>query len=137
MKSTDISIFTALLTARPQTDAYFGGCPACGSGGNMANIGRDHWAACPVHMTKWWIGSNLFSSWREEKQADWDRNARELSGYVEVQPIYPKPTGEELRQREEFEAFTKRCCEIDRGYGVYCHGDTIVPLGPEDWELPF
>ena len=38
MSGTDISIFTAMLTAGPQTDAYFGGCPVCGSEGNFANM---------------------------------------------------------------------------------------------------
>jgi hypothetical protein len=137
MKSTDISLFKAMLTAQPQTDAHFGGCPICGCEGNFLNIGRDHWVACPYHRTKWCIGSNLFSSWREEKQADWDRNARELSGYVEVRPIFPKPTEEELLQREKYEAFEKRCREIDRGYGLLFKGGKIIPLGPTDSPFDF
>ncbi len=78
---------------RPATTNYFGGCPECGSPGNFANIGRVHWAACSCHMVKWRIGENLFSNWRDENPADWERNAAELAQHREVTPVYPDRGG--------------------------------------------
>ncbi len=80
--------------ARPNvtTDAYFGGCPVCGETTGNLNVGRDHWFICDKHRTKWCIGSNLFSSWRDETEAEWQRNAEKLAGYRAVNPIYKSGT---------------------------------------------
>lgn len=62
---------------------YFGGCPECGRNA-CVNNGRDHWLVCEEHKTRSLIGSNLFSSWRHETEADWERNRKLLSECEEV-----------------------------------------------------
>ena len=71
------------------TDEYFGGCPQCGKCAGTLNIGRVHWCACDEHRTKWCIGENLFSAWRNESEEVWQRNAEILAGYEDVNPVYP------------------------------------------------
>ena len=50
------------------------------------NTGREHWAYCDEHKTKWIVGSNLFSSWREQTEEDWSANAKYLADYREIVP---------------------------------------------------
>lgn len=69
---------------------YFGGCPECGGNDGYLNIGRGHWFICHEHKTAWHIGSNLFSSWKEESEEEWKRNAELISDYKEVKPIVDK-----------------------------------------------
>lgn len=71
------------------TMEYNGGCPHCGSSDGILNIGRDHWGICRKHQVKWYIGSNLFSGWRDETDEQWRRNTYELSAYRQVEPIFP------------------------------------------------
>lgn len=52
-------------------------------GDRIVNIGREHYAVCEEHRYFWHIGSNLFSAWRDETQAEWDANASELALYSE------------------------------------------------------
>ena len=75
------------------TDDYFGGCPHCGKNDGYVNIGREHWFVCNRHKTKWRIGSNLFSGWKDEDEAVWTRNEYRLRNYMEVEPIRPGSTG--------------------------------------------
>jgi len=65
---------------------YFGDCPKCGRNDGYINIGRGHWFVCDRHKTKWYIGSNLFSCWKDETEEMWLRNADELANYQEVKP---------------------------------------------------
>ena len=69
------------------TDEYFGGCPTCGKCEAVLNIERTHWHVCHTHKVKWCVGSNLFSSWRDEDETVWSQNAEVLKGYDEVEPI--------------------------------------------------
>jgi hypothetical protein len=64
-----------------------GGCPECGNLEQWLNVGRDHGCVCHYHMTKWCVGSNLFSSWRDEERNIWEANAWLLAGYTEVDPL--------------------------------------------------
>jgi hypothetical protein len=73
--------------AHANTDLFFGGCPHCGGMNYVLNVGRDHWVTCDRHKTKWKIGSNLFSSWQNETEADWTRNSYHLTNYRSVEPI--------------------------------------------------
>ena len=70
----------------PEID-YFGGCPRCGRNDGYRNIGSNHWFICHRHLTKWWVGSNLFSCWKEETQAEWFRNGCLLTRYRIVEPV--------------------------------------------------
>lgn len=62
------------------------GCPRCGVLTGVRNIGRDHWGFCTRHRFCWLIGSNLYSGWRDETDADWKRNAEFLAKYRTVTP---------------------------------------------------
>ena len=61
------------------TDEYFGGCPECGENNGYLNVNRSHWSVCDAHRTKWLIGENLFSAWRDETEAEWQRNEERLA----------------------------------------------------------
>jgi hypothetical protein len=70
-------------------ESYFGGCPQCGKDDGYTNVGRSHWFFCKAHKTKWCIGANLFSSWRDETE-DEQRRAYDEIGmgeYTEVEPL--------------------------------------------------
>lgn len=95
------------------TTEYFGGCPQCGQTDGCFNIEREHWFKCDTHKTCWSIGANLFSSWREETDADWSRNRVKHESYRTVEPVHPEPTEEERvarldgeRHRAQADAFT-------------------------------
>ena len=83
----------------PITQDRGGGCPYCGQNEGYMNIGRSHWYRCSKHKTKWLIGENLFSSWRDENPSIWKQNAQKLEGYKEVRPIYAAPDQEWIDPR--------------------------------------
>jgi hypothetical protein len=69
-------------------DAYFGLCPNCGGGNDgYLNIGKGHWFVCNQCKTKWFFGSNLFSTWRYEDEDTWRQNHAKLADYQEVEPL--------------------------------------------------
>lgn len=72
-------------------DDYFGVCPACGYTDGYINIGRGHWFYCVVHKVRWFVGSNLFSDWRHETEADQKRRYDELGfhEFTEREPAKP------------------------------------------------
>lgn len=107
------------------TDEYFGGCPECGKCDGFLNLGRDHWAICSEHRTRWCFGSNLLSSWRNETEEDWQRNKDKLADYQKVEPIHPEPTEEERLRMEEHHAWLAECRRVDKGYGVECGPDGL------------
>jgi hypothetical protein len=61
----------------------------CGGNDGYLNVGPAHWFYCKEHGTRWCAGENLFSGWREESEEDWGRNAEDLAGYAEVEPLMP------------------------------------------------
>jgi len=69
---------------------YFGICPRCDQDNpgeqSMLNIERDHWYYCDEHKTKWCVGSNLFSVWRQESEADWAFSIAYLDDFETVEP---------------------------------------------------
>lgn len=75
----------------PLADSYTrdGVCPKCHRHNGYMNVGAEHWYHCALHKLKWSVGSNLYSGWREETEADWKRNFEYLTGLVEVEPAYP------------------------------------------------
>lgn len=64
---------------------HFGGCPYCGWTDGCLSIERDHWFFCERHKVKWWAGSNIFSSWRDQNEEIWRQNSEVLSAYKEVE----------------------------------------------------
>ena len=82
-------------TVVPRTQIpYFGGCPECGRTKGYMNVGRSQWFVCDTHRTRWCVGMNLFSSWRDESEDEWRRNAVRLEGYREVEPLRPSFDGQ-------------------------------------------
>jgi hypothetical protein len=65
----------------------FGVC-RCGNEGAYFNVNRTHWFYCNDCKTRWLVGSNLFSSWREETEKDWEKNVEEYGSYKEIKPAY-------------------------------------------------
>jgi hypothetical protein len=68
-------------------DNHFGVCPVCYRSNGFLNVHKDHWFVCHVHKTKWHVGSNLFSSWKEENEKTWRKNEETLRGYTTVDPL--------------------------------------------------
>src|SRR5277367_1821432 len=66
---------------------YFGGCPHCGANHGFLNVRAEHWIVCDAHQVKWCVGSNLFSSWKDENERIWRRNTERLLGYSKVEPL--------------------------------------------------
>ena len=87
-------------------DLYFGLCPHCRSNDGYINVGRGHWFYCQEHRVKWFIGSNLFSWWREQSEAE-QREIYDRLGFGKFQRIEPATaTAEETEaalQRERLE----------------------------------
>ena len=63
------------------SEDHFGGCPECGQNDGYQNIYRHHFFFCEEHCVAWLAGHDLFSSWREEDEADWREAWEELKGY--------------------------------------------------------
>lgn len=78
---------SALKAFPPEDAPNERGCPQCpperGPDG-IYNAGRLHRGACHAHRTTWVLGSNLFSSWRDETEAGQRERFREIAGYEEV-----------------------------------------------------
>jgi len=67
---------------------YWGGCPTCGRQDVCLNVGRYHYFVCHAHKTRWCVGGNLFSFWRDETKDIWERNAALLETYTEVESLH-------------------------------------------------
>jgi hypothetical protein len=76
------------LSGRDRSDAGFGVCPVCKGQDGYLNVERDHWFKCDEHKVRWHVGSNLFTSWHGEDEEIWEKNARILSEYEEVEPVH-------------------------------------------------
>jgi hypothetical protein len=72
-----------------KVESYFGGCPICGKEDGFLNVGRNHWFYCAEHKTKWIVGFNLFSSWRNQTEDEQRRIYAEvgMGGFREVEPL--------------------------------------------------
>ena len=60
---------------------YFGGCPKCGRNDGPFNAGRAHWFVCHEHKVRWTCGTNLFSGWRDETEAEQREKWRRIEDY--------------------------------------------------------
>jgi hypothetical protein len=92
----------------------FGGCPICLRNDGYLSIERDQWFRCRLHRTKWHGGENIFSSWRDDTQSDWDQNAIELLGYAEVQPEFEVSDTNELRAHEALKSVRLSLADIEQ-----------------------
>jgi len=66
-------------------------CPRCRTTSGFLNVDRCHWGHCLTCRTCWSIGSNLFSSWRDEDESIWQANAALLDTLEKVEPYEPPP----------------------------------------------
>ena len=100
-------------------DDSFGLCPRCRKTDGFINIHSDHWMHCRRHRTKWRMGSNIFSSWRHETEADQraEYESLDFGNYEEVEPFfYPRI----VRCVRDFLQITARRVRIIRGQGDEC-----------------
>ncbi len=76
-----------------EAEAARADCPSCADefGECYLNLGREQWGMCTKHKVCWCVGSNLFSSWKDEDETVWARNARTLAGYRVVDAPKPGP----------------------------------------------
>lgn len=72
---------------RPEEVDHFGGCPVCRRNDGYLNIGRGHWFVCHAHRFRWFVGANLFSSWKQERAEHWRRNFVLIGDYDVVDPV--------------------------------------------------
>ena len=89
------------IVTLPRMDLCFGNCPRCHKTHRCYSVGPDHWCVCHTHRTKWLIGSNLFSCWKDMSKQCFLRNEYMLAGYREVEPWLPDDVQERLER--EFE----------------------------------
>jgi hypothetical protein len=92
----DLARLLAALAAaveKPTSSSYYGGCPYCGDDDGYLNIGIDHWFICDLDMTKWYMGSNVFSIDEDETEQVWEENAARLARYRKVAPVFVTAVG--------------------------------------------
>ena len=65
-------------------DNYFGHCLVPEHENYYLNIGREHWMVCDKCRLKWFIGANLFSSWRHQNKDVWVANKKKLRLYRDI-----------------------------------------------------
>ena len=65
-------------------DYYFGVCPTCHRTDGYLNVGAAHWFCCHAHAVRWYVGDNLFSSWRLENEVNWAGNEALMKGYTDI-----------------------------------------------------
>ena len=109
---------TAKFALGQYADSYFGMCPLCFKEGVGLNVGREHWLVCDEHRVKWFVGSNLFSGWRDESEDTHRENAETLRDHREVEPRHYKPRIAAIvaeRQREIDEARAARALGTSGG----------------------
>jgi len=71
---------------------HYGSCPRCAGSSGCITVGRTHWLVCDTHLTRWLIGSNLFSDLPNEEESR--ANQEKLEGYEEVTPLWMDETVE-------------------------------------------
>jgi hypothetical protein len=70
---------------------HFGVCPICHKTDGFANAGKSHRFYCRKHRVSWGVGSNLFSSWRNQTEEEQRRiwNEIGLNDFEDVEPHHP------------------------------------------------
>ena len=73
-----------------ENNGYFGVCPQCRRNDGYANVGPSHWFFCKKHRVMWCVGSNLFSSWKDETEEEQRRVYHEigLGEFEEIRPLH-------------------------------------------------
>ena len=92
---------TTNVVTLPRMDLSFGNCPQCHKTHGCYSVESDHWYVCHTHRTKWCIGSNLFSCWKDMSEQDFLVNRFMLAGYREVKPWLPDDVQERFERESE------------------------------------
>ena len=88
----DVSSYTPTPPSEPEPTryrpdgsecGYWGDCPHCGYNDGYINISRTHYLICVKHKWAKAFGANLLSSWRDETEEDWQRNADLIEDFTE------------------------------------------------------
>jgi hypothetical protein len=81
-------------------DNHFGVCPHCYKTDGFANAGKSHRFYCKQHRVSWYVGSNLFSNWRDQTEEEQRRiwNEIGLNDFESVEPYHPAPYDKWLRE---------------------------------------
>ena len=61
-----------------------GVCPTCKRTDGYVNAGKGHWGVCNTHKVLWFIGSNLFSSWKDETEEEQRKAFEPIDSYTMV-----------------------------------------------------
>jgi hypothetical protein len=79
-------------------EGHFGTCPHCRNHDGIINVGRGHWLFCDRHKVRWFVGENLFDSWRDQTEAEQRAiyAAKDFGSYQDVNPYHPPPTEDEI-----------------------------------------
>ena len=70
------------------TVEHFGVCPECQETDGCLHVGSDEWLICHKHKAKWYVGSNLLSTWREMTEEEFENNHKLLETYSDVKPLH-------------------------------------------------
>jgi hypothetical protein len=69
---------------------------------------------CSEHRVFWSVGWNLFSGWRNETEADWQRNIELLRGFTEIEPFYwPETIAERERSQAELDEMVSEPARLE------------------------
>jgi hypothetical protein len=79
--------------------AHFGGCPQCGDNDGFINVGSSHWMLCKAHKVKWFVGANLFDSWKHQNEAE-QRKAYDDLGFGEYRKLGDEETHSHCQVRQ-------------------------------------
>jgi hypothetical protein len=79
---------------------YWGVCPECHKTDGYIDIGPNHWFFCKEHRTRWCVGANLFSSWRDETEEEQRHTYDDLDfgSFKEVKPYSPAEENKSLKK---------------------------------------
>ncbi len=112
-------------------DDRFGICPYCLNTKPYLNIGMGHWFYCEKHKVRWFVGSNLFSSWRDETEEQQRKqfDAMNFGSYRQIKPFHldnefwlKAPTDLSPEQRYVIEPDVRRRLDDDseeRYWGIH------------------
>ena len=81
-KHSNSAYFDILIVT--DDDNYWGHCTVDSHENFYLNIGKGHWMVCHECKIKWFIGANLFSSWRQENRAIWIANSVMIKDYIDL-----------------------------------------------------
>ena len=84
------------MSTEARQDDILGLCPHCHKVKGYANAGSSHRAYCKEHKTSWFVGANLFDSWRdqteEEQRMIWDEIGLDEFEEIDKPFFWPEPT---------------------------------------------